>query len=294
METYVIHTTKKCNADCLYCYEQDKTSLYTWPEIERVLEELLRKNKESAFTIEFLGGEPMMEPAFIQKAYEYLEARAPNTVASYCITTNGTLLDADTISFLQRAPKVQWATSMDGTKYMNSLRIFRDTHKNTYDVAVMNLKTLLKAIGPDRIFVHMVIHPYNVSLLSNGIRHLYGLGIRHIGVGTVESTVKIGREYCETFVREMGIISQAMAAGAHEGLTCDLFSGIKPRSDTRYYMFDEEGKLIAESYGRANGGLVDSDKLRAVPTSSSVSEMIYDIRETVYNNHQQIQNKGEK
>ena len=44
METYVIHTTKKCNADCLYCYEQDKTSLYTWPEIERVLEELLRKN----------------------------------------------------------------------------------------------------------------------------------------------------------------------------------------------------------------------------------------------------------
>ena len=34
METYVIHVTKECNMNCLYCYEKDKTSTYTWEEVK--------------------------------------------------------------------------------------------------------------------------------------------------------------------------------------------------------------------------------------------------------------------
>lgn len=46
LERYVIHTTKICNMNCTYCYEQDKTSTYTWDEIKGVLDGIVANSVE--------------------------------------------------------------------------------------------------------------------------------------------------------------------------------------------------------------------------------------------------------
>ena len=48
--------------------------------------------------------------------------------------------------------------------------------------------------------VHMVTHPYNVAMIADSIDYLYKLGIRIIDIGTVESVMKINKEYCDRFI----------------------------------------------------------------------------------------------
>jgi sulfatase maturation enzyme AslB (radical SAM superfamily) len=187
MERYVIHVTKRCQCLCIYCYEQDKTSEYTWEEIKELIDNIIKYNKDKEFQIEYLGGEPLLAFDLIKQATAYLESFKEIKVNNYAITTNGTILTDEITEWLKQNPKVSWLASLDGTKFMNQLRIFKDSKINTYDIVIENCKKALKELGSNRIGIHMVTHPYNIAFLSKGIENLYNIGIRNIGVGTVES-----------------------------------------------------------------------------------------------------------
>ena len=284
METYVVHVTKQCNCDCIYCYEEDKDSQYSWEDIKELLDNLIRY-KSSDFHIEFLGGEPLLAWDLIKQAYEYLE-RNPNVyVHYYTITTNGTILTEEIIDYLQKNKKIHFAASLDGHKHANQLRVFKD-NINTYDVVINNLNKLLKAgIMP---YIHIVSHPYNIAFLSDSIDHLYKLGFRSIDVGTVEKTMKIDEEYCDRFIKELDIVSERIVDGTYEDLSIGLFNWIKPKDDVRTYMYDDTGRVVAESYGRAGHDITATSayKMKKCTTQNDISDMIYTIRETVHNNHQ--------
>lgn len=283
LETYVVHVTKECNCDCKYCYETDKTSKYSWEEIKELLDNIVKYNKE--FSIEFLGGEPLLAFNYIKQTYEYLENMDDVNVHSYCITTNGTILNDEIINFLKENKKVAWAASMDGTLFMNCLRITKDGY-NTYHKVIENYKKLKKEIDENQITFHMVTHPYNIGYLSQGIDHFYNLGIRHIGVGTIESTIIIGKEYCERFISELDIVSQKIINNEYKDLSIDLFNNYKPRTDKRHYIYGKDGKVIGESYGRKENDIVSSNDVNAKFVSSNLGTLIEDIREVVYKNHQ--------
>ena len=72
-ERYVIHVTKKCNMSCIYCYEKDKTSKYTKDEVVNTAITIASKCKSDKFSIEFLGGEPMLAFDIVKAVYEALE-----------------------------------------------------------------------------------------------------------------------------------------------------------------------------------------------------------------------------
>lgn len=285
MERYVIHVTKECNMNCAYCYEQDKISKYTWEEVKVLIDNIIKYNKDKEFEIEYLGGEPLLAFEIIEKATEYLENQKSVKVRSYAITTNGTILNNEIIEWLKNNKKVYWSASIDGTKWMNQLRVFKDSGMNSHDVVLKNHEILEKEIGINRIGVHMVIHPYNVGYLSQGIRHLYRNGIRNIGVGTVESTIIIDDEYCDRFVKELNIISLGICGGLYTDLNIDVVSFLKPKTDTRYYIKDKKGKIIAESYGRTDNDITKTDVYNSIATQSQIGCMIEDIREKVYYNH---------
>jgi hypothetical protein len=158
---------------------------------------------------------------------------------------------------------------------------------NTYDDVIQNYTLLLNAIGINRIGIHMVTHPYNIAYLSKGIDHLYNLGVRSIGVGTVESTMTIDEGYCKRFIKELDIVSKKICNDNYSGLNVDLLNYIKPRSDTRYYIKDKTGKVIAESYGRTENDITKQSIYNSVATSSNMESTIQNIRETVYYNHQE-------
>lgn len=281
METYVIHVTKECNCACTYCYEQDKTSKYSWDEIKKLLDDIL-EHKTGKFTIEFLGGEPLMAFDHIKRAVAYF-----GSGVDFTITTNGTILTDEIVLFLKDNPNVRFSASLDGHRYANFMRVFKEGDKcNTYDKVIKNLQWLQRE-GIE-FSVHMVTHPYNVAFLSDSIDHLYKLGVRNIGVGTVESTITITQSYCDRFIEELGIVSEKIHAGEYPGLHVGELEGVKPYTDTRTYIRDESGKVVGESYGRAGDDITHTNlyNFQKCSEKTAVSEMIYHIRRTVYENHQ--------
>lgn len=292
LETYVIHITKLCNLDCRYCYEKDKTTVFKWEEIKATIDKIIKYNNR--FKIEFLGGEPMLASDLIIKSYEYLESFKDIVVEDYVITTNSTIISDEFLDFLESSPKISWAASIDGNEYANQLRVFkkvdyRDAQVNAYKKSIEVLMKVLNRIGNNRTSIHIVTHPYNIHLMAKSIRHFYELGIRLIGIGTIESTIPIGREYAQEFIRQINFVSKMIVNGELEGLDIDLFNYIKPRTDVKNYVYDENNKLIFESYSRADDDIIKNEKnlnIKSANGTSSLMELICDIREEAYYIHQ--------
>lgn len=286
METYVVHVTKQCNMDCVYCYEKDKTSTYSWEEIKDFIDNIIKYRTSDEFTIEFLGGDPMMAWEYIQKSYEYIEIEKPEVnVISYVITTNGTILPEAVLDYLSKNKKFVYAISMDGTKTANQLRVMKDGHKNSYDIVVNNINKL--QVHNVRYSVHIVCHLYNVHLLYNSICHLYAIGVRHIGVGTIESTMIIDDQYCDRFIEELKKVSLDIKCGVLKYLNIDLFQNLKSYDDVRSYIYDETGKTIGETYGRSGEDITHKSEypVNRCTAKNTISDMIYYIRKTVYDYH---------
>lgn len=269
------------------CYEQDKTSTYTWEEVKELIDKILQYRTSDEFGIEFLGGEPMLRWDLIRKSYEYLEGIKEVDIIDYVITTNGTIMNEEIADYLSKNEKMRFAVSMDGHKWSNQLRVFKDSRKNTYDKVMENIN-FLKKYGVESS-IHITSHPYNIGFLSESIDHLYKQGIKNIDVGTVESTIKIDKEYCDRFIKELDLVSQKIVDGTYPDLHIGLFEWLKPYEDVRSYIKDPvTGKTIAESYGRSGNDITHTDDYEVVRCDykDDVSEMIYHIRKTVYDNHQ--------
>lgn len=292
METYVAHVTKACNCDCVYCYEKDKTSPYTLEEVKNYLDQLLEHRTSDEFVIEFLGGEPMLAWEIIRSVYEYLEDKKEVHVPSYVITTNGTIMNEEIADYLSKNPKLRFAASLDGHIYANQLRVFKDSRKNTYDKVMENIR-MLRTYGVEAS-IHMVTHPYNVAMISDSIDILYEEGIRSIGLGTVESTMQIDEDYCTRFVSECDLVSKKICSGTYPDLHISEFEWVKPISDVRTYIRDESGKVIGESYGRSGKDITHSKEYDVTRCTqrNEISEMIQQIRQTVYENHQKNKRKA--
>lgn len=285
METYVVHVTKQCNLDCVYCYEQDKTSTYSWPDVKGFIDNLIGMRTSNEFVIEFLGGEPMINFDLILLAYDYLESFPDIRVAHYIITTNGTILPDQALSFLDN-PRITYAISMDGTKMANQLRVFKESRLNSHDAVMHNVHRLLDAgIIPS---VHIVSHPYNIHLLARSASYLYSMGLRYIDFGIVESTMVIDKEFAELYISQLKEISDKIKSGELVGLNVGVLSNLKPEDDIRTYLRDKvTGKLIGETYGRSGADVSTSDKYNIVKidTSTAVSNLIKYMRRSVYTYH---------
>ena len=278
IETYVLHITKECNCQCLYCYENDKTSKYSWEEIKILLDEIIEKNNH--FNLEFLGGEPCLSLNIIKKTIEYLKSFSNINVENYLITSNGTIVDGELINIINNN-NVKYSISLDGTPLMNVLRPLKNGY-NSFELILNNIINLLNSVNVNKISIHMVTHPYNIGYLYDGIKLLYNLGIRHIGIGTIESTINIDNDYCNVFSEELRYISDNIKNGNFEGLKIDLFESLKPITDKRYYL-KKDGKTILESYGRSDDDIINNYGIDE--SYSDYSDMIYKIRENAYLYH---------
>jgi len=278
-DTYVIHVTKKCNMDCLYCYENDKVSEYSLEEIKKNIDFAL-SNLKSRSHIEYLGGEPMLRFDYIKDTYAYIKEKYNSIIDGFTITTNGTILTDDVLNFLKANTDIRFAVSIDGTKFANQLRLINDI--NSYDIVMNNLQILLK--NNINCNVHIVTHPLNIAYLYNSIIHLYEKGIKSIGIGTIEKTMNIDEFYKKTFMEQ--IIKVSKFVNSNKDLQIDIFSYIKPKSDKRTYFKDKSGKTVFENYGRSDN-YIDTVDLQKIECDSNdeISSMIFYLREFAFRYH---------
>jgi len=292
-ETYVLHVTKECNCACRYCYEQDKTSKYTWEEVKDTFDNIIKNRTSNEIHIEFLGGEPMMAWNYIKGILDYSKT-FPEINFSFTITNNGTIVNDELIAYLKDPElRLRYAISEDGNKWSNQLRVFK-SGKNTFDKVMENIDILLAEGLVHKIGIHITTHIYNIAYFSDSVDFLYNKGIREIDTGTVEGLWEcegLDPDYIERFILEHKIVSDRIKEGKYPGLSMGMFSWVKPKEDVRTYVRDRNGKLVAESYGRAGEDFTykypESEGYQIIrcDNQTQISKDIYYIRSTVYKNH---------
>jgi sulfatase maturation enzyme AslB (radical SAM superfamily) len=279
-ETYVLHTTKRCNLNCTYCYEEDKISTYTQDEIQTVLDNII-KNSPDEFMLEFLGGEPMIAWDHIVFTVEYMKGKGKKV--DFTITTNGTIIDDEKIDFIKKN-NITWAVSVDGFGMANIFRPYKDGQPSFNNI--MHNMDYAKKRGLEGI-VHIVSHPYNVGWLYDSVVDFYDRGVRTIAAGIIESVLRIDDEFCDEYAVQMRRISDDIRAGKLKGLYIVELESIKPEDDVRTYTRDDSGKVIFETYGRADGDVTSENiyNVQRCEGEDEITTRIKRLRKYVYDYH---------
>ena len=97
-----------------------------WEVLRHALELLIR-SESLRRSLVFYGGEPLLEPELIRRAAQLVTGRLGRSGLALGITTNGTLLDAETMRFLT-LHRVSTQLSCDGIAPAQKLR-GRGTHQ---------------------------------------------------------------------------------------------------------------------------------------------------------------------
>lgn len=136
--SYTILPTLACNFNCRYCYESSRPNLFMSKEVEEDILKLVSSQKDAVFSIDWLGGEPLLGLDTIIRISESLIAN--ETAFRSTLVTNGYLLDSETIKLLACSLHVsQIQVTVDGTKEMHNANRPHIENINSYDKIIENL-----------------------------------------------------------------------------------------------------------------------------------------------------------
>lgn len=151
VKSLCLHITHDCNLRCKYCFAETGDfghgrkfmSLETGKAAIDFL--MKRSGVIRNLEIDFFGGEPMLNFDVVKKLVEYgrQEEKKYNKNIRFTLTTNGTLLDSDSIKFINEHIS-NVVLSADGRKNVNDkMRTYVDG-SGTYDTILPNYKKLIK------------------------------------------------------------------------------------------------------------------------------------------------------
>lgn len=153
--TLVLQLTQRCNLRCSYCaytintdeihHRKHSNHDMTWEIAKEAVDFYLIHSKKVKYpSVAFYGGEPLLKFDLIKSIILYVEKTFRGKKVDFRITTNGTLLTEDVISFFEDH-NVLLTVSLDGSKHIHDEhRRFAANGKGSYDVIKKNLKRIKK------------------------------------------------------------------------------------------------------------------------------------------------------
>jgi uncharacterized protein len=150
----LLMVTQTCNLACAYCYASggsygSETKFMSTQIAQAAIDLLLyRAPSRNRVAVTFFGGEPLLNFSLIKSVVSYCEARSATTGKhfNYSMTTNGTILTEDMLSFL-RDKKFGLMVSFDGMVYQDRHRRFANG-RGSQAVVTRNLERLRAAGVP--------------------------------------------------------------------------------------------------------------------------------------------------
>lgn len=133
-----------CNFGCLYCYENPAKKRRMTEQHRAVLTEFVKNYKAGSVSVEYFGGEPLLNPGFI--------LQFNNSISEYCasvdipffagITTNGYLLTLDLFRQLYASGLHKYQITIDGNEEDHNVTRPLRGGGATYTTIFENLKAL--------------------------------------------------------------------------------------------------------------------------------------------------------
>jgi uncharacterized protein len=178
---------QKCNLACTYCYAEggdfgEQPRNMPWETAEAAVRKLLEGAVPGArFNLAFMGGEPLVNRAVIQRATRFAAELADRARAriGFSITTNGTLVTpADAAFFEEYGFAV--TVSLDGVGDTHDrLRPFKGG-RGSYARVLANLRPPLAGTRRMQVTARATVTPRNLGLAAT-LDELIGLGFQSVG-----------------------------------------------------------------------------------------------------------------
>lgn len=179
--------TQNCNLKCDYCFvDEQSEKIMSMESGKETIDFLLNMsgNMESV-NVSFFGGEPLLAFRLIKDLVLYGEnaARKMNKKIRWRMTTNGTLLNEESIAFFHDH-HVVYLLSIDGDKNTQDAHRLTRTSRSSYEM-LENKFALMKKYQP-WMGARVTVMPDTVFSLLDNVIFLVGKGINQFIVEPAE------------------------------------------------------------------------------------------------------------
>ena len=201
--TVTFQITDECNLRCTYCYQINKSTHVMPIEIAQKFIDMLLENDENtqqyidtrhsdAVIIEFIGGEPLLQPKLMDEITEYFIKRMIETDHPWqynwrvSISSNGTLyFDPDVQYFIHKYfENLSFSISIDGNKELHdACRLFPDG-TGSYDIAMAGVRHFIDVLGGS-MGSKMTLAPANIMHTFTAVKGLIDQGYDEINLNCV-------------------------------------------------------------------------------------------------------------
>ena len=183
--------TEACTLACKYCYQHDKSPrVMTFDMAKQFIDVLFRDGKDRYFALilEFIGGEPFLQPQLIEKIIEYFDYKCImeenwewGALTRFDICSNGTEWDKPEVQHLMRkyAPFTSFTVSIDGNKELHDSARVHPDGRGSYDEAI-HAATEYQEKFHGTIGSKMTIAPSNVIFTYVALKHYLDMGEERI------------------------------------------------------------------------------------------------------------------
>lgn len=207
-----LHVSHDCNLDCGYCYAEGggygrDNRIMSIDTAESAIDYVISNNNIEELTIEFFGGEPMLNYKVINSLIEKIEQKYPHIVFTYGCVTNGTIINKE-IQNMFRKYDFHVMLTIDGIKECHDKqRVYKDGG-GTYDTIVSHLPRFKESVN--KLSARIVYTKKNVALFQMYMHIYEKLGIYDISFRPVmtkndeymiedKEQSYIGSEVCKIF-----------------------------------------------------------------------------------------------
>lgn len=201
--TFIV--TKDCQLACKYCYLVGKNSneRMSWDVAKKAIDYVLSHEydmKENSVVWDFIGGEPFLEVALIDKICDYLKMEMYRlnhhwfNSYRFNFSTNGINYHEKKVQeFIKKnIMHLSIGITIDGTELKHNLnRVYKNSEKGSYNDVVKNIPLWLSQFP--NAGTKVTISSDDIPYIKESVLHLYDLGIHEVNINCVfEDVWKVG------------------------------------------------------------------------------------------------------
>ena len=233
---HIFVLTLRCNSSCVYCQatrQAENASFHYDMNVEtaRKFVDLMMKSPSPAITVEFQGGEPLLNYQVLKEVVLYSKElnRTIGKQLDYVVCTNLSLLNAEMIDFFKKEG-VKISTSLDGPEFLHDSNRCRSIKDASYSVVVKKIIESQEALGAGSVSALMT----TTKLSLNYSREIVDEYLK----------LKLG----SIFIRSLNPYGYAVKTKNSIGYSVDEFVEFYKKCFEYIVEINKEGRVFPEAY----------------------------------------------
>jgi len=194
---FILNISHDCNMSCSYCFANNgtyqSTSIMSSTTAKLAIDWIVNTSLAKTYTIQFFGGEPLMNEAALYESIPYAlsKARQFSKRLEIHISTNGTIGFLPLGEALRRNPH-KITVSLDGPPSLQNVNRPLKGNGQSYDLVTRNVRDYIELYGASHISARATWQAKKSNLIDVA-ETLSELGFHQFAIGRVTSSTNSDR-----------------------------------------------------------------------------------------------------